>query len=128
MKLVKASGDSDRVDQIGLEGALVYGPLSVQAEYMTATPDVMGTDHPTFSAYYVMGSYFLTGESRPLQRRRLRPSETETQVRPEEGHYGGRRSGGPAYPEPVSAMAISMAAWSALDAGPELVPQQQCPA
>ena len=32
---------------------------------MTATPDVMGTEHPTFSAYYVMGSYFLTGESRP---------------------------------------------------------------
>ena len=65
VKLIKASGDSERVDQIGLEAALVYGPISVQAEYMTATPDVMGTEHPTFSAYYVIGSYFLTGESRP---------------------------------------------------------------
>ena len=65
VRLVDVRGDSDRVDQIGLEGALVYGPISVQAEYMTATPDVMGTEHPTFSAYYVMGSYFLTGESRP---------------------------------------------------------------
>ena len=65
VRLVDARGDADRVDQIGLEGALVYGPISVQGEYMTATPDVPGTEHPTFSAYYVMGSYFLTGESRP---------------------------------------------------------------
>ena len=65
VRLVDVRGDSDRVDQIGLEGALVYGPISLQGEYMTATPDVPGTDHPTFSAHYVMASYFLTGESRP---------------------------------------------------------------
>ena len=65
VRLVDVRGDSDRVDKIGLEGALVYGPISVQAEYMSATPDVMGTEHPAFAAYYVMGSYFLTGESRP---------------------------------------------------------------
>ena len=65
VRLVDVRGDSDQVDQIGVESALVYGPLSVQGEYMTATPDVAGTDHPTFVAYYVMGSYFLTGESRP---------------------------------------------------------------
>ena len=65
VRLVDVRGDADRVDQIGLEGALVYGRISVQGEYMTATPDVAGTDHPTFSAYYVMASYFLTGESRP---------------------------------------------------------------
>lgn len=65
VRLVDVCGDADRVDKIGLEGALVYGPISVQGEYMTATPDVAGTDHPTFAAYYVMGSYFLTGESRP---------------------------------------------------------------
>ena len=65
VRLVDVRGDADRVDKIGLEGALVYGPISVQGEYMTATPDVAGTDHPTFAAYYVMGSYFLTGESRP---------------------------------------------------------------
>ena len=65
VRLVDVRGDADRVDKVGLEGALVYGPISVQGEYMTATPDVAGTDHPTFAAYYVMGSYFLTGESRP---------------------------------------------------------------
>ena len=65
VRLVDVRGDSDRVDQIGLEAALVYGRISVQGEYMTVTPDVTGTDHPTFSAYYVMASYFLTGESRP---------------------------------------------------------------
>ena len=65
VRLVDVRGDADQVDQIGLEGALVYGPISVQAEYMTATPDVAGTEHPTFAAYYVMGSYFLTGEARP---------------------------------------------------------------
>ena len=64
VRLVDVRGDSDQVDQIGLEGALVYGRISVQGEYMTATPDVAGSDHPTFSAYYVMASYFLTGESR----------------------------------------------------------------
>lgn len=65
VRLVDVRGDSGQVDQIGLEGALVYGRLSVQGEYMAATPDVAGSDHPTFAAYYVMGSYFLTGESRP---------------------------------------------------------------
>ena len=65
VRLVDVRGDSDRLDQVGLEGALVYGPMSVQGEYMTATPDVPGTEYPTFAAYYVMGSYFLTGESRP---------------------------------------------------------------
>ena len=64
VRLVDVRGDSGQVDQIGLEGALVYGPISVQAEYMTATPGGMGKEHPTFAAYYVMGSYFLTGESR----------------------------------------------------------------
>ena len=64
VRLVDVKGDSEQVDQIGLEAALVRGPMSVQGEYMTATPDVAGTDHPTFAAYYVTGSYFLTGESR----------------------------------------------------------------
>ena len=65
VRLVDVRGDSDQVDQIGLEGALVCGSVSVQGEYMTVTPEVAGTDSPTFTAYYVMGSYFLTGESRP---------------------------------------------------------------
>ena len=65
VRLVDVRGDADRVDRIGLEAALVYGRMSVQGEYMRATPDMAGADHPTFTAYYVMASYFLTGESRP---------------------------------------------------------------
>lgn len=65
VRLVDVRGDADRVDRIGLEAALVYGRMSVQGEYMSATPDAAGADHPTFTAYYVMASYFLTGESRP---------------------------------------------------------------
>jgi phosphate-selective porin OprO/OprP len=53
------------VDQYGLEAALVHGPISLQAEYMNVRPEVPAGGDPTFTAYYVMGSYFLTGESRP---------------------------------------------------------------
>ena len=65
VRLVDVRGDADRVDLLGLEAALVFGRMSVQGEYMRATPDAAGTDPPTFTAYYVMASYFVTGESRP---------------------------------------------------------------
>ncbi len=67
VRLVSTSKmDVKNVNQYGLEGAVVLGPVALQAEYMSATPDLVnGGDDPTFTAYYVMGSYFLTGESRP---------------------------------------------------------------
>ncbi len=55
---------AEALDQVGAEAALVLGPLSLQGEFMHAlvnTPE--GTD-PSFSGFYVMGSYFLTGENR----------------------------------------------------------------
>jgi phosphate-selective porin OprO/OprP len=53
---------SDRVDLVGLEGAWVEGPLSVQGEYMFANADVSSDGN--FDGYYVQASYFLTGEHR----------------------------------------------------------------
>ncbi len=56
-------------DIINPEVAFVYGPFSVQGEYFTAfvnnVNDRNGTfSSPTFDGYYVMASYFLTGEHR----------------------------------------------------------------
>jgi phosphate-selective porin OprO/OprP len=56
---------ADSVDSIILEGAVVKGPLSFQAEY--AYTAVKGDDLPgtvKFNGFYVFGSYFLTGETR----------------------------------------------------------------
>jgi phosphate-selective porin OprO/OprP len=55
---------ADNANAIGLEGALVYGPASVQAEYITAMVDSSVGGDPDFSGYYIEGSYFLTGEHR----------------------------------------------------------------
>lgn len=55
----------DSVDLLGLETAGVYGPFSVQGEYVVADVDRRtGLYSPTFDGYYVEASYFLTGESR----------------------------------------------------------------
>ena len=55
----------DKVGLLGLESALVYGPFSVQGEYMMADVDGKdGSSNPTFDGFYVQGSYFLTGEHR----------------------------------------------------------------
>lgn len=57
----------------GLESAWVHGPLSVQSEYMRAFIDGVGcvfghTPNPQFQAFYIMTSYFLTGEHRAYNR------------------------------------------------------------
>jgi phosphate-selective porin OprO/OprP len=48
----------------GIEAAVVLGPLSVQGEYMSASVDASGSGDPTFDGYYVMASWWLTGEHR----------------------------------------------------------------
>jgi phosphate-selective porin OprO/OprP len=55
---------SDRVDLLGLEGAWVDGPLSVQGEYIMADADRITGSCVGFDGYYVQASYFLTGEHR----------------------------------------------------------------
>ena len=57
---------TDHIQIVNPELALVYGPFSLQSEYIRAFVDGSGGDtgNPSFDAFYVMGSYFLTGEHR----------------------------------------------------------------
>ncbi len=56
--------DVDNIVTYGLEGAGVFGPFSVQGEWMQQTVNRDQGDEPDFSGYYVYGSWFITGESR----------------------------------------------------------------
>jgi len=49
---------------LGPEAAFVYGPFSLQGEYMYTTTDAPVYDDPDFHAYTFSASYWLTGESR----------------------------------------------------------------
>ena len=55
---------TDGVDIIDPELALVVGPWSAQAEYMTAFVAQKDNPNPHFGGLYVLGSYFITGENR----------------------------------------------------------------
>jgi phosphate-selective porin OprO/OprP len=58
-------GDVDEQTIWGAELAGVYGPASIQSEYIGTWLDRgNGNENPTFSGWYVLGSYFFTGESR----------------------------------------------------------------
>ncbi len=54
----------DSVNLLGLEAAAVYGPASLQGEYVRAAVNRNTGIEPTFGGYYVEASYFITGESR----------------------------------------------------------------
>jgi len=61
------------------EIAVVYGPFSAQGEYARVEADLRAGGSETFSGYYAMASYFLTGEHRPYSRStgafgRIRPN------------------------------------------------------
>jgi phosphate-selective porin OprO/OprP len=64
----------------GLEGAWVHGPYCLQAEYFQSFVNDNLENKLSFKGYYVYGTYFITGESRPYDRRngtfgRVRPKE-----------------------------------------------------
>ncbi|MFQ5665857.1 MAG: OprO/OprP family phosphate-selective porin [Candidatus Binatia bacterium] len=59
---------ADGVDLINPEVALVFGPVSLQSEYMHAFVNAAGMSNPNFYGVYVLGSYFLTGENRNYDR------------------------------------------------------------
>jgi len=62
-----AFADSDLM--LGAEAAVLYGPFSLQGEYMTLSADHADPLLPDadFDGYYVSGSWFVTGESRTYE-------------------------------------------------------------
>lgn len=61
--------DAKMAGRVGIEAAVVHGPFSVQGEGILASVDPDGSDPLTFWGFYLTGSWFLTGESRPYDRR-----------------------------------------------------------
>jgi phosphate-selective porin OprO/OprP len=55
---------SEWVNLFGAEAAVVYGPFSVQSEYIGNHVESDETGDPCLNGWYVQGSYFLTGEHR----------------------------------------------------------------
>ena len=62
--IVSASVAADQADLLGVEAAWVQGPYSLQGELVTSSFD----DDTEASAWYVQGSYFVTGESRSYKK------------------------------------------------------------
>lgn len=64
-----ALGDPNRreitsYDRYGAESWFVYGPLSLQGEYLRTNINGVGYDGEHLTGYYGFASYFLTGESK----------------------------------------------------------------
>ncbi len=62
--------EAKRIDLIGLEAAWVYGSFSLQGEYVQAIVDSINRGDCCFQGFYIYGSYFLTGEHRPYNRKK----------------------------------------------------------
>jgi phosphate-selective porin OprO and OprP len=74
----------------GTEAALVYGPFSMQSEFYASTLNRQKGVSNNFYGMYAFASYFLTGESRPYNRKlgvfdRVRPYEDFFRVRTGDG-------------------------------------------
>jgi len=84
-------GHMQNVNEIGPELAFVYGPFSLQSEWIGAFYNRGdGFDNLYFNGYYVYASYFITGEHRTYNRRegrfdRIRPFENFFRVRTGDG-------------------------------------------
>ncbi len=59
-----AANPVDDVTMFGLEAAAMYGPFSLQGEYIMTDVSRRGLADVDFQGYYIQGSYLLTGESR----------------------------------------------------------------
>lgn len=83
--------DTDIVNAFRPEILLIYGPFSVQSEYLYLWLDRSEHGGAAFDGGYVTASYFLTGEHRPVHRSgilrpgRIQPFEDFFRVRTEDG-------------------------------------------
>ena len=74
--------DVDSMTKYGFESAAVYGPFSIQGEYIrTGLNRDREMENPQFSGYYAALGWFVTGESRPYDSdegvfERLKPKRT----------------------------------------------------
>ncbi len=79
---IATQGVGSTVDMVGLEFGMTQGPLFVQAEYATGSFGGAGTDSDQdVATYYLMGSYMLTGETKPYHKgngvfRSVKPKST----------------------------------------------------
>ncbi|RMH01744.1 MAG: porin [Planctomycetota bacterium] len=55
---------ADGATLFGLEAAWVEGPFSLQGEYVQTDVNALAGADPTFSGWYLQGSWFVTGEHR----------------------------------------------------------------
>jgi phosphate-selective porin OprO/OprP len=60
--------NGDHATHLGLEALWNSGPFSILAEYNHAWVDSAASGDPSFSGYYITGSWVLTGETRPYDR------------------------------------------------------------
>ena len=74
------------LDLINPEIAIVYGPFSLQAEYLHVCADTV--DAPNFWGFYVFASYFLTGENREYDR--AKAAFTDVRIRNDFHPFKGR--------------------------------------
>ncbi|ANX04594.1 OprO/OprP family phosphate-selective porin [Immundisolibacter cernigliae] len=58
---------TDHVDSYGLEAAGEWGPWSVQSEYIGTKVNRKSTSDVDLNGWYVLTSWFITGESRPYK-------------------------------------------------------------
>ena len=80
---------AESADTAVLEAAMVKGPLSLQGEYAyTYVSRPEGYYSPRFHGFYIFGSYFLTGETRPYDG----SNATFGRIHPKDEFFGG--SGG----------------------------------
>ncbi len=83
--------DADHVNALGPELVFVYGPFSLQSEYLWLWVDRTANADPAFDGGYIYASYFLTGEHRVMSREgivrpgRNKPFENFFRVRTEDG-------------------------------------------
>ncbi len=59
---------ADGALQLGVEGMLALGPVSVQGEHVTAWVDAPTMGNPGCSGWYLTGSWILSGDHRPYDR------------------------------------------------------------